>query len=74
MLSSYRPLQSLNCMSVGRKHVALVINSPNETYTMGSSPCYGELGYGEGIGKSSTTFNPVNTTPGLAWIGISRQA
>ena len=42
---------------LGHKHVVLATN--NNTYALGSSPCYGELGYGDGEKRSSTLFKPM---------------
>eukprot|EP00035_Acanthoeca_spectabilis_P020845 m.434863 g.434863 ORF g.434863 m.434863 type:complete len:581 (-) comp17780_c0_seq1:1385-3127(-) len=60
----------LKMMAVGNKHV-VITTADGMTYTMGSSPCYGELGYGDGVMRSSTSFKEVEPIKGVPVIGIS---
>lgn len=48
----------LKTMAIGHKHV-VITTTDDIIYTMGSSPCYGELGYGDGLMRSSTSFKAV---------------
>jgi alpha-tubulin suppressor-like RCC1 family protein len=55
---------------VGMKHV--LVSDGTNTFSMGASPCYGELGYGESIaGRSSTVFQPAGPLNGIPVIGIA---
>lgn len=58
----------IDCLGIGRKHVVVGTDSGN--YALGSSPCYGELGYGDAQSKTSTTFKPMEPTAGLKLIGV----
>eukprot|EP00041_Stephanoeca_diplocostata_P030608 m.932265 g.932265 ORF g.932265 m.932265 type:complete len:585 (-) comp23787_c1_seq12:1873-3627(-) len=61
----------LNQMSVGAKHVVLSANANHEAWSMGSSPCYGELGYGEDEGKSSTKFKKIGPLENVPVLDIA---
>lgn len=67
----YEPLvgEHLNCVGIGRKHV--VVGSQSGAYSLGSSPCFGELGYGDAHSKTSTTFRPMEPLFGAPLMSIS---
>jgi len=57
-------------LSVGHKHV-VVTTDDGQTFAQGSSPCYGELGFGVGEQRSSSSFSKVETLAGVNVLGIA---
>jgi len=58
--------QTPNHMAIGMKHVVMAADGTS-TWSMGSSPCYGELGYGADVERRSSTHyqqvGPLNSIP-----------
>lgn len=61
--------EKLQHMGLGHKHVVLATS--NNTYALGSSPCYGELGYGDGEKRSSTVFRPMGSIGPVPILGVA---
>lgn len=61
--------EPLTQLGLGNKHV--VLGTESAVYSLGSSPCYGELGYGEGEKRSSTVFKPMGPVAEVPIIGVA---